>query len=209
MLHLSASGKQVFSRLERALEGKASQDAGLPPAFPSGLICREKTVSISQTAPHMANSWKRRLRLLRVRSEGFLQIHPCNPLTSAGLFHKAGASVFAMFPVQVIPDRRVKGGFAPRGPRHATLRASLPATRCAAGTTNMLAFWVPPSCSPVAPVRFFCLQDSWRAWSASQDAVASVCHSNYAGPVEVCLCLVLHYTAERHPERPLNIFIIR
>lgn len=110
MLHLSASGKQVFSRLEWALEGKASQDAGLPPAFPSGLICREKTVSISQTAPHMANSWKRQLRLLRVRSEGFLQIHPCNPLCSAGLFHKAGASVFAMFPIQVIPDRRVREG---------------------------------------------------------------------------------------------------
>lgn len=174
MLHLSASGKQVFSRLEWALENKASQDAGLPPAFPGRLICREKTVSRSQTALHMANSWKRQLRLPRVRSEDFLQMHPRNSPSSAGLFHKAGASLFARFPVQVIPDRRVRGLVffllrdawgMPRSGHHCLPR----------GMPTVLQMRLSVEClRDVALARLFCLQESWPGRSASQDIAALV-----------------------------------
>lgn len=164
MLPSSASGKQVLSRLEWALEDEAGQDAGLPLPSPGADLQRKAWVELLGSPTH-GQQLGEPLRLPELGQRGFLQMHLSNASASAGLFQKAGAGFFCQaLPVQV---RKVRWFFPPRGPG-----MSVPAMRQNHGPANALGCSVPLRCGLVAPAGGFCLHKSWHG-AAAQDTVVS------------------------------------
>lgn len=117
MQHSSASGKQVLSRLEWALEDEAGQDAGFPLPSPVGWSA-EKSLGQAAGQPHTWPAAGRAPEAAWVGSEG---LPPDAPVQCFCLFRAfpEGWSwlVCQVLPVQVIPDREVRVFFPSRRSR--------------------------------------------------------------------------------------------
>lgn len=170
MLHSSASGKQVLSRLEWALEDEAGQNAGLLLPSPAGWSA-EKSLSQELGEP---------LRLPELGHRGSLQMQLCNVSASAGLLQKAGASLFARLSQFRSSLTGRWGCFFPV--------LSVPALGHDHGTAKALACSVPLRCGLVAPAGVS-VSTSLGKGQLAQDTVTLVSCQTCAG-----ICSRLHTT---------------
>lgn len=197
MLHSAASGKQVLSRLEWALEDEAGQDAGFPLPSPAGWSAGK---SLAQAAgqPYTWPAAGRAIEAAWAGSEG------SPPDTPAQCFCLCRTSpegrswlVCQVLPVQVTPDRKVRMFFS----LQEVQGMSVPAVGHDCGTAKALACSAPLRCGLVAPAGFFCLHKCWYG-------AASPGHSGFGVLPNLSRYLLrIAHTTERHPESPHNILI--
>lgn len=198
MLHLSTSGKQVCSRLEWALEDKAGQDAGLPPAFPGRLICSEATRPGCQAAPHLAGN------AATSGQRASLWMHHAAQLFPQDFSKKQEPACLPAFQIRLSPAGLSVSWWA-LGFLFGEVQDMLHAEHRCLLRSMALVLWMSvlvsaPQVQPCGP-REAVLPPGGQQCCLGHHTAPT--HSQFR-----FLCSGLHYNTERCPEIPLDIFII-